>query len=448
MIEFIITLGWFLLSLGILITFHEFGHFWVARRLGVRVLRFSVGFGRPLWRRYGRDGTEYVLAAIPLGGYVKMLDEREQAVAPADRAQAFNRQSVWARIAIVAAGPIANLILAVAAFWLMFVIGKPDFKPVIAEPTGIAQAAGLKDGDELVEIAGQPIKVWSQATIELVRLAIARNDVPVVVRQADGDLLRVILPVSRIARGVDERQALRELGVQPKLPSAPAVVGRLSGGRPAALAGLEVGDEIAAINGAPVADFAALVELIQREAGKAAPLELQVRRAGSNRTITLTAEPETGTDGKPRFVIGIGPIDTRDALLRYSPLAAVPAALRETWHLSTTTLEVLGRMLVGHASLQNIAGPVGIAQIADSSASMGLAWFLSFLALMSLSIAILNLLPIPILDGGHLMYYFIELLKGSPVSERVMLAGNYVGLVLLAGLMCLAFFNDFTRLFG
>jgi regulator of sigma E protease len=445
--EFFGSVWWLLVTLGLLVTFHEFGHFWVARRLGVRVLRFSIGFGRPLWQRTGRDGTEYVVAAIPLGGYVKMLDEREGDVAPEQLQHSFNRKSVWARIAIVAAGPAANIVFAIAAFWLMFVVGKPDFLPIVAPPTGLAAEAGLREGDRLLQLGDHPLESWTDSTISLVEAVLDRADVTLRVADANGNQRTLTLPMSRLDPALDEREALDALGIRSRRQVIEPVVGKVIAGRPAERAGLRDGDRILTINDHPVADFAALYARIQSEAARDPALTLAVRRDGNLLTLRATAEASTDAAGKQNFQLGLmAPPAVRDTVLRYGPLAAIPAAVRETWRLTSTTVVFLKHMALGRASLDNVAGPIGIAQVANSSASLGVAWFLSFLALMSLSIGILNLLPIPVLDGGHLLYYLIELLKGSPVSERVLVAGQYVGLALLAGLMGLAFFNDIVRL--
>jgi len=444
--EFFGSIWWLLVTLGLLVTFHEYGHYWVARRCGVKVLRFSIGFGRPLWTRIGRDGTEYVVAAIPLGGYVRMLGEREGEVPAAELDQAFNRKPVSQRIAIVAAGPVANILFAIAAFWLMFVVGKPDYLPVVGEPTGIAAEAGLREGDRIAAIGETPVSTWTDGTIALVTAVLARRDLPLQVVAPDGGERTLQIPFSRLDRGLDEREALQALGIRARTPVAPAVVGRALPDRPGARAGLRDGDLILSVNGRPVETFAAMYDAIQAEAAKSPELELAVRRDGSLLTLRATAERGTGSDGQPNFQLGLAQGDTRDTVLRYGPLAAIPAAVGETWRMTSATIAFLGHMALGRASLDNVAGPIGIAQTANTSASLGVAWFLSFLAIMSLSIGILNLLPIPILDGGHLLYYLIEVVKGSPVSERALVAGQYVGLALLAGLMGLAFYNDILRL--
>jgi regulator of sigma E protease len=444
--EFFGSIWWLLVTLGLLVTFHEYGHYWVARRCGVKVLRFSIGFGRALWTRIGRDGTEYVVAAIPLGGYVRMLDEREGEVPATELDQAFNRKPVGQRIAIVAAGPAANILFAVAAFWLMFVVGKPDYLPVVGPPAGIAAEAGLREGDRLLAVGGTPVSSWTDGTIALVKAALERQDIALRVAAPDGGERTLQIPLSRIDHRLDEREALDALGIRARAPTAPAVIGRVLPGRPGERAGLRDGDRVLSINGRPVETFPELYDAIQAEAAKSPVLELAVRRDGSLLTVRATAEAGTGADGQPNFQLGLAQGDTRDTVLRYGPLAALPAAVAETWRMTTTTVAFLGHMALGRASLDNVAGPIGIAQTANTSAALGLAWFLSFLAIMSLSIGILNLLPIPILDGGHLLYYLIEVVKGSPVSERALVAGQYVGLALLAGLMGLAFYNDILRL--
>jgi regulator of sigma E protease len=444
--EFAGSVWWLLVTLGVLVTLHEFGHFWVARRLGVRVLRFSVGFGRPLWLRRGNDGTEYTIAAIPLGGYVRMLDEREGDVPEAQRHESFNRKPVGSRIAIVAAGPIANILFAVFAFWLMFVVGKPDYLPFVGAPSGLAAEAGLREDDRLVALGGRPVNTWTDGTITLISAALERKDVALEVEAPDGGRRTLELPMSRLPPELDEREALAALGIRARAPVVPAVVGRVLDGRPAERAGLAAGDRIVSVEGRPVEHFDDLYDAIQAAAAIDPSIELGVRRDGELRTVTLTAEPGTDAQGKPNFQLGIAAPDARDTVLRYGPLDAIPAAVSETWRMTTTTASFIKHMVTGRASLENVSGPIGIARTANFSASLGLAWFLSFLAMMSLSIGILNLLPIPILDGGHLLYYLIELLKGSPVSERALVAGQYVGLAMLAGLMGLAFHNDILSL--
>ncbi len=450
MSEFFGSVWWLLVTLGLLITLHEYGHFWVARRLGVRVLRFSIGFGAPLWRRLGRDGTEYVVAAIPLGGYVRMLDEREpDQPAHSDPRQAFNRKPLSVRTAIVAAGPFANLAFAVLAFWAMFVVGKPDYLPIVGPTTGLAAQAGIARGDRLLALDGEALPTWTQAQIALVRAALARRDVELTIREADGDERSLVLPLSRISAGQDERAALAAIGLTAWRPVMPAEIGRVRVDSPAARAGLLAGDRILAIGDERVEDFERISPLLQNLAGNGAAVVFVVLRDGQRHEISVQPEAVVQSDGSRRWLVGIEPPAREyppNTELRHGPLAAIPAAFAETWKMTMTTLEFLVHMVAGRASLENLSGPIGIAQTANDSATLGVAWFLSFLALMSLSIGLLNLMPVPILDGGHLLYYLIEAIKGSPVSERVLAAGQYVGLVLLAGLMGLAFYNDIARL--
>lgn len=443
MTEFFGSVWWLIVSLGILVTFHEFGHYWVARRCGVRVLRFSVGFGKPVWKRIGRDGTEYAIAWIPLGGYVKMLDEREVEVAPSERHESFNAKSVWQRIAIVAAGPIANLLLCIALLWLMFVVGKPDFQPDIGRAEGIAAEAGFQAGDRLLEVNGRATRTWSEAGIALATAVIDREPTAVRVRTADGDERVRMLPLDRPGLVLSEERPFTDLGLR---PAWPAVVGEVSPGSAAEAAGLRAGDRIVSLDGRPVHTYDQVSPLLQELAGPDRPLALGIERDGRRQGLEVRPQ-RAERDGQPVWQLGVlaAPLE-QDALLRFGPLAAVPAALAETRQMTSDVLGMLWRMVSGQASLKNISGPITIARVANGSAGLGPAWFFNFLAILSLSLCIMNLLPIPVLDGGHLLYYLIELVKGSPVGERGLVAGQYIGLALLAGLMGLAFYNDILRL--
>ena len=445
---FLGSVWWMIVSLGLLVTFHEFGHYWVARRCGVRVLRFSVGFGKPLWSRKGRDGTEYVIAALPLGGYVRMLDEREADVAPEQVTQAFNRKPVGRRIAIVAAGPLANLLLCVLLLWGMFVIGRPDFAPVIGQASGIAASAGLERGDTVLAVGDRATATWSEAAMALAGAAMAREDVQLHLRTAAGVEVDRRLPLSRLAEGTSQQQAMQGIGLVPRHQLLPAVVGQVEPGT-AAWGVLAEGDTITAIDGIALDSFDQIGPRLQALGGAASMIE--VERDGERLALEVTPKRhEDPRGGETYWALGIRPaaatLPPYDATLRHGPLAAVPAALGETWSLARESVAMIGRLLTGRASVENISGPITIARVANASAQLGPAWFLNFLALLSLSLAIVNLLPIPVLDGGHLLYYLIELAKGSPLSERAMVAGQYIGLAMLAGLMGLAFYNDILQL--
>lgn len=444
--ELLGSIWWLVVALGLLVTFHEFGHFWVARRCGVKVLRFSVGFGRALWKRTGRDGTEYVVAMLPLGGYVKMLDEREQDIPPELADQAFNRKSVWQRIAIVAAGPAANLLLCVGLLWAMFVIGRPDYAPVVGEVQGIAAEAGLERGDTVLAVGERATPTWSEVHMALIPAALDRADVPLTLQAGDSGTPRSLsLPLSRLPEEIDERRVLDEIGLAPRHLSVPPVVGRVEPGS-AAWGVLAEGDRITAIDATAVDEWSDIGPLVQALGRRGGHAMVEVERDGER--LALEIEPaRVDGDGGPRWVLGVAAarpqLPDKDALLRYGPLDAIPAALAEGWHQAGELVAMIGRAFTGRVAVENtVAGPVTIARAANAYADQGAAWFLSLLALLSLSLGILNLLPIPVLDGGHLLYYLIELVKGSPVSERAMVVGQYIGLALVAALMGLAFYND------
>jgi regulator of sigma E protease len=449
------TLLWFVVALGILITVHEAGHFLVAQRLGVKVLRFSVGFGRPLWMmRRGADRTEYVIAALPLGGYVKMLDEREAPVAPAERHRAFNRQSLATRFAVVAAGPAANLLFAVLAYWLMFLVGVTGPRPLVGEVAegSAADRAGIRAGDQVVSVAGRPTVTWDSVLQGLLGAALDGGAVSLQVEDPAGH--RRVLALELDSAIFDEAArgtVLGDLGVEPARPEIPAVVGEIEPNGAAARAGLQSGDRVIEADGVAIESWRAWVEHVRSHGGQT--VRARVEREGA--VLSLAIQPDlVPGDGAPIGRIGAAvAVDpsTAEALYgteRYGPVSALGRAVSRTWEVSTLTVRMIGKMLLLEVSVENLSGPITIAQFAGHSARGGLARFLEFLGIVSVSLAVLNLLPIPLLDGGHLMYYLIEALKGRPVSEEAQLLGQRVGLAILIGLMGLAFVNDLTRVLG
>ncbi len=441
-----------IVTLGVLITVHEFGHFWVARRLGVKVLRFSVGFGRPLWLRRGRvDGTEFAIAAVPLGGYVRMLDEREGEVAAHERHRAFNRQPVGSRIAIVAAGPLFNFLFAILTYSLMYMVGVTGTRPLLDEPTpgSIAATGGFQKGDLITAVDGEPTPTLQAVSLTLLERSMDAELIQVQVRDAQDHWQTRTLDL-RNAEGLAENtQLLSQLGLS--LWPIPAVVGQVLEDSPAEHAGLQPGDRIIAVDEQRISDWSALVNYVQEHPEQ--PLSFEIKRGGRQQTLVITPEAvttEQGTIGR----IGVsGQVpeeltEKMQVLISYGPFKAFVEGSQKTWDMSLFTLRMLWRMLIGKASLENISGPITIAQYAGQSVSIGWLPFLSFLALVSISLGVLNLLPIPVLDGGHLLYYGVELVKGSPLSEFAQEAGQRLGILLLVMLMALALFNDLTRLLG
>ena len=437
--------------LGLLITFHEFGHFWVARRCGVKVLRFSVGFGKPLWSRYDRHGTEFAVAAIPLGGYVKMLDEREGEVAPEERHRAFNRKSVWARIAIVVAGPLANFLLALIAYWLLFVAGTSTVAPVIGDvaPGSPAAQAGLAPGQEVVAIQGDRTRSWGDVNLELISRIGLNGNLDVSVREdAGADTQIHQVAVSSWLAQQNPPQPLQTLGVTPWRPETPAVLGQVLDSEAASRAGLEPGDRIVAIDGAPIEDWLAFVDRVRNSPGET--LELRVERNGKIREVSLTPGSREA-EGETIGYIGAGvePVSWPEEYrreIRYGPLAAVGQSLSRTVEMTVLTLDSIRKMLVGLISPSNLSGPITIARMAGDTARSGMESFISFMAYLSISLGVLNLLPIPVLDGGHLVYYLVEAVRGRPVSEAAQAVGLRIGMALVGTLMLMALYFDLMRL--
>ncbi len=443
----------FLVALGILISIHEFGHFWVARKVGIKVLRFSIGFGKPLLQRKGRvDNTEFVLAAIPLGGYVKMLDEREGNVASHEAHRAFNRQPLWARSAVVIAGPLANFLLAIAAYWIVMMIGISGVAPLIGAPVAgsAAERAGFAFEDQIIAVNDQQTPTWTDARIALLEASLDSTEpLQIDVEQADGQFVVRQLPVTQAQMLKSDGDAVANLGFRTWWPEVEPIVGDLVAGGAADQAGLRVGDKILEVDGEALRTWRELVEIVQPSAGIALPLV--VERDGGTIELTLTPEP---FDVGEQTVGRIGVMETQSQTLsskaqvtvKYPPIQAFGEALVRTWDMSILTIRMLGKLVVGQASLDNISGPISIAQFAGQSASIGIDHYINFLALISISLAVLNLLPIPMLDGGHLVYFAAEALRGRPVSERVQIWGQQLGIVLLGSLMFLAFYNDIWRL--
>jgi len=443
----------FIIAIGVLVAFHEFGHYWVARLLKVKVLRFSIGFGKPLflWKKQrGEDLIEFVIAAIPLGGYVKMLDEREGPVDEALRHRAFNNQRIGTRFAIVAAGPIFNFILAIFFYFIFFVNGETAIKPLVAMPAveSVAAQAGFEERDEVLSVEGREVRTWQEFRIALIDQGIDGGNVSVKVRTVDlHERERIIAFAGRHILN-EKTDVTQLLGLDYWRPVIPARIGSIVEGSAAAAADLRASDLVLAIDHQVIADWTALVKIVQSSAGK--PLEFLIERGGEQKTLILTPRARN-PDDKTGFM-GAG-ADFPEALraqntvtVEYSLLGALQRGIEETWVFSSLTLKVLGKMITGQAALENISGPITIAQYAGVTASIGFLTYIKFLAMISISLGVLNLLPVPMLDGGHLLYYIVEFVKGSPVSQKFEEMGQMLGMALLFMLMSLAIFNDIQRL--
>ncbi len=454
--NFIFSALAFFVALGVLISIHEFGHFWVARKMDVKVLKFSIGFGKAIWSRKGKvDGTEYALSMIPLGGYVRMLDEREGNVNPQEVHRAFNRKSVWARIAIVIAGPLANFILAVAVYWVVMLTGISGIAPLLGEiePDSAAGRAGFQFEDKIVSINGETTPTWSDARIALLQNALEQRSDKVLIEvdSASGERLTRTLQIDSAAMLETSGDAVQELGISQWWPKVTPVIGGLQPDGAATQSGFQIGDLIVQANDEKIETWRAWVLAVRANPGQ--EMAVDILRDGNPMQILLT--PGSKTAGGETFGF-IGAWETQSAeqvnkirvVVSYPLLESLQRGFQRTWDMSVLTLRMMVKLVTGQASLENISGPISIAKFAGQSASVGLDHYLNFLAIISISLGVLNLLPIPLLDGGHLLYYFIEILTGKPLPERVQMMGQQLGLMLLGGLMLLAFYNDIWRLAG
>lgn len=446
----------FILTLGILVTIHEYGHYWVAKRCGVKVLRFSVGFGKPLYTWMNKSGTEFVIASIPLGGYVKMLDEREGPVAEEDKPYTFNQKSVSQRIAIAAAGPLANFIFAVFAYWLMFVSGFNVLVPTVGavQEDSVADRAGLRSGYEIVRVDDKATLSWHSVSMRLINRIGDTGQIEVVASPAPGLTdQRFVLNVQDWMINKEPSELLSELGIEPFKPEVPAVLGQIIAGSPAEKGGLVVGDKVIRANGQRIDHWFDLVDIVKASPGKAVNLDVLRTQDDSEFLLQFQLEPEAfrGDDGISygRLGIAVAPFEYPENMIRevvYGPIDAIYHSSARVWSDTEMTLIAIKKMIMGLISLENLSGPITIAQVASQSISSGTEAFLSFLALLSVSLAVLNLLPIPILDGGHILFYALEGLRGKPLSEKWQVIGLKIGISFVLVLMSVAFYNDVMRL--
>ena len=445
------TLLWFIVAISVLVVIHEYGHFWVARRCGVRVLRFSLGFGKPIWGFRDRFGTEFSIAPLPLGGYVKMLDDREAPVPPEQYHESFNARTPWQKIAIAAAGPLANFAFAILAYWGLFVAGTTGVVATVGEvrPESPAAYAGVLSGDRIVEVNGNEASTWEDVSWYLLSFLGESTRIPVVVESGTGERRALEVPVEHWLAESDQPDPLAGLGIDPRRLDVPAVIAEILPDGAAADSGLKVGDKVVAVDGEPITDWYQWVAAVQRAPGRT--LEVSYERDGAAGTTALTPAIRKNDQGETAGFAGVvvqSPVIPESWLVKSSldPLSALMRAGQRTLELTWFTLDSLIKMVMGDVSVKNLSGPITIAKVAGASASGGLESFIQFLALLSVSLGVLNLLPVPMLDGGHIVFSLIESATGKPVSERVQYVAMQVGMSLLLGLMAIAFYNDISRL--
>lgn len=452
MTEVLGSIFWLIVTLGVLVTFHELGHFWMARLFKVKVLRFCVGFGKPIWSRIDKHGSEIAVAPIPLGGYVKLLDIRDCEVTEEDREVVYNYKPFWQKFLIMFAGPAFNFILALFLYWLMFVVGKNEIQPTLGEPTQLMQQAGFQNKDQLKRIDGQEIKTWTDVSLSLITAGIDRRDIEVEVLTDSGTHLNRNIPFSQVPTDVSEENLINYIGLEAYRVPVAARMGKLDENLPAALAGLQEGDLLLKVNGQDISDWYAVVEIIS--AIESGPIEVDYMRNQVLHSVSipaLMADP----DDSSRRVLGIRPMAPTEEerayynslffTLSYGPIESIPQAFKQVVKITSKSLEMMWKLVTGKASVKNLSGPITIAQVANDSAARGFSWYLSFLALVSLSLGIINLMPIPMLDGGQILFLTFEKIKGSPLSEQFEMKAQFIGMFLLISLMSLAFYNDILR---
>lgn len=447
------TLISFIVAISILVAFHEFGHFYVARRLGVKVLRFSIGFGKPLFVRRGEvDQTEYMIAAIPLGGYVKMLDEREGEVAEHELHRAFNRQKLWKRFAIVFAGPAFNFIFAVVAYVMFYVIGVSSYQPLVGDvmPGSIAEQSGIRSGMQIAMVNGKQSPIWDVVMQEMLDSVMNNEPVEIALKSADQQSISVSLPALKADGEIKAAELFKQLGFFPWRPEIKSIAGEVMKDSPADIAGLKKHDRIISIDGQPVSKFEEMVSYVSARPGQL--LTFAIERNAEQLQLQI-APKAVEHEGKTRGQIGVYYLpaeypEEMKVVYRFGLVDSLQRSLQRTWNNSLMTLRMMGMIVTGELSIRNLSGPINIAVYAGYSAKAGLSRFLELLAAISLSLGVLNLLPVPLLDGGHLMFYLVEMLKGRPVSEEVEAVAQRIGILILFTLICLVFYNDIMRLIG